>query len=124
MEKGKAKYAFHFPTPPTATRSLTSSLRQTNNPTGTKDRALHLPSDDHKNHVDQKALDSESYWALISAEDQEEEVDCVVVGNEDYVVVGNEDYVVGNEDTVVVGDEDISVEGDEESQTEREQCEE
>src|SRR5271170_1351792 len=40
MEKWKAKYAFHFPTPSTATRYLQKSMRYTNNPTGTKDRAL------------------------------------------------------------------------------------
>jgi hypothetical protein len=39
MEKWKAKYAFHFPTPSTATRYLQKSMRYTNNPTGTKDRA-------------------------------------------------------------------------------------
>src|SRR5260370_26042846 len=42
MEKWKAKYASHFPTPSTATRYLQKSMRYTNNPTGTKDRALHL----------------------------------------------------------------------------------
>jgi oxalate decarboxylase family bicupin protein len=41
MEKWKAKYPFHFPTPSTATRYLQNSLRYTNTPTGTKDRALH-----------------------------------------------------------------------------------
>jgi hypothetical protein len=41
MEKWKAKYAFHFPTPSTATRYLQKSMRYTNNPTGTKDRADH-----------------------------------------------------------------------------------
>src|SRR5258706_16207368 len=40
MEKWKAKYASHFPTPSTATRYLQKSMRYTNNPTGTKDRAL------------------------------------------------------------------------------------
>jgi hypothetical protein len=40
MEKWKAKYPFHFPTPSTATRYLQNSLRYTKTPTGTKDRAL------------------------------------------------------------------------------------
>jgi hypothetical protein len=39
MEKWKAKYAFHFPTPSTAARYLQNSLRYTNYPTGTKDWA-------------------------------------------------------------------------------------
>jgi cytochrome c oxidase subunit 1 len=39
MEKWKAKYAFHFSTPPTAAGLPTSPLRYTNYPTGTKDRA-------------------------------------------------------------------------------------
>jgi hypothetical protein len=43
MEKWKAKYAFHFPTPSTGTRYLQKSMRYTNNPTGTKDRALQNP---------------------------------------------------------------------------------
>ena len=46
MEKWKAKYAFHFPTPSTATKYFQKSMRYTNNPTGTKDRALH-----HHNRV-------------------------------------------------------------------------
>jgi len=41
MEKWKAKYASHFPTPSTAERYRLNSLRYTNNPTGTKDRAVH-----------------------------------------------------------------------------------
>ena len=40
MEKWKAKYASHFPTPSTATRYFQNSLRYTNTPTGTKDRAI------------------------------------------------------------------------------------
>jgi len=39
MEKWKAKYASHFPTPSTAERYRQNSLRYTNYPTGTKDRA-------------------------------------------------------------------------------------
>ena len=39
MEKWKAKSAFHFPTPPTATGHIYHPLRYTNNLAGTKDRA-------------------------------------------------------------------------------------
>lgn len=41
MEKWKAKYTCHFPTPSTAARYLQNSLRYTNYPAGTKDRADH-----------------------------------------------------------------------------------
>src|SRR5258706_6134672 len=42
MEKWKAKYASHFPTPSTATRYLQKSMTYTNNSTGTTVRALQL----------------------------------------------------------------------------------
>jgi putative transposase len=42
LEKWKAKYASHFPTPSTAARYIQNALRYTNCPTGTKDRADHI----------------------------------------------------------------------------------
>src|SRR6266446_3109182 len=58
MEKWKAKYPFHFPTPSTATRYLQNSLRYTNNPTATKDRAIHV--------VHKKCTEEMRGWRIVS----------------------------------------------------------
>src|SRR5277367_3197527 len=64
MEKWKAKYAFHFPTPSTATRYLQKSMRYTNNPTGTKDRALqHVVGYRKEDRVDQES-NTETFGAI------------------------------------------------------------